>query len=268
MHQTTRKPLAWFKPDPNQPRKTFDEAELRLLGEDMRDNGQLQAVGALPDGMLIYGHRRLAAAKLVGLPDLEVKIYDQPLTATQNKVIQLTENLSRTDLSDQEVYLVVSEVRRLEPTWQKQDLAAHLHRKPWAITRILSVDDLIPAAREAFLGKAFGFSVAYEISKAASAQEQHELLAARLDHRASRDSIARRQRRARSGNGQPAARVGRIKCALPGGRTVSVSGEGLSLDEAIEAAQEWIKFAKRAVERGWDAKTLERACAAEARNGA
>jgi hypothetical protein len=54
---------------------------------------------------------------------------------------------------------------------------------------------------------------------------------------------------------------------MPGGRTVSVSGEGLSLDEAIDVAQKWIQFAKRAVERGWDAKTLERACAAEARNG-
>jgi len=260
MTTVVKKPVDWFKPDANQPRKTFDEDELRLLGDDMRDNGQQQAVGALPDGTLIYGGRRFAAAKLAGLRDLEVKIYDGPLTPTQVKVIQLTENLHRADLSDQEVYLAAAELRRLNPSWQKQDLAAALHRSPSAITHILSVDNLIPAAREAFLGRAFGFSVAYEISKAGSPQGQHELLSARHNG-ASREAIARQHRKARNGNGEPAVNVSRLRCPLVSGAVVQVSlaGEG-GIEEALEAVQLWIKEARRAIETGLDARTFERAC--------
>jgi ParB-like chromosome segregation protein Spo0J len=256
-------------PDPAQLARHTPE-RLRWLAADLAANGLLQALGVvdhLEMLRIIWGHGRFAAAQMNGWKEIEAKVYPATTSETQVKVYRLLENIQQDPLTDQQFFLQVKELQALNPAWQRQDLGAVLHRSPSAITRILSVDDLIPAAREAFLGKAFGFSVAYEISKASSAQEQHELLAARLNHRASRDSIARRQRRARNGNGQPAARVGRINCAMPGGRTVSVSGEGLSLDEAIEAAQEWIKFARKAVERGWDAKTLERACAAEARNG-
>jgi ParB family chromosome partitioning protein len=267
MPVTTKKPIAWFKPDPNQPRKTFDEAELRQLGEDMRNNGQHHAVVALPEGTLICGGRRLAAARLVGLPELEVKIYDQPLTATQIKVIQLTENLHRTDLTDQDVYLAVSELRRLNPTWQKQDLAAHLHRSPSAITRILSVDDLIPAAREAFLGKAFGCSVAYEISKASSAQEQHELLAAKLAG-ASRDQMHQQARKARNGD-RPKESTSRIKVEVASGITVTFNSKNpFDLDQAIKAAGDAAKLMKEGQVKGLSLKNIQKARAAEARNGA
>ncbi len=54
-----KKQLSWFKPDPNQPRKSFDdEAELRALGESMKSIGQLQPVVAKPDGTLLCGGRR------------------------------------------------------------------------------------------------------------------------------------------------------------------------------------------------------------------
>jgi len=52
-------------------------------------------------------------------------------------------------------------------------------------------------------------------------------------------------------------KVSRIKCPLPSGATIQVSGESISLDDAIEAAQEWIKEAKKASEQGLDAKTFQ-----------
>ena len=63
MAQLTTKPLSWFKTNP-QVLKTFDEAELRLLGESLR-NKQLQPVLLKPDGTIIAGKRRYRAAKLV-----------------------------------------------------------------------------------------------------------------------------------------------------------------------------------------------------------
>ncbi len=69
MGHLTTKPLSWFKRDPNQPRKSFDEEALRRLAESMKAQGQLQPVGARPNGMLSWGERRLQAASLL-LPQI------------------------------------------------------------------------------------------------------------------------------------------------------------------------------------------------------
>ena len=86
-----------------------DEAELRLLGESLKVK-QLQPVLARSDGTLIAGERRVRAASLVGLPELMVIISDEPLTDTQIKVFQLTENLHRADLRDSEKFRACEEL--------------------------------------------------------------------------------------------------------------------------------------------------------------
>ena len=48
---------------------------------------------------------------------------------------------------------------------------------------------------------------------------------------------------------------------MPGkGATVVVSGEAISLEDMIEALGELMKEAKKASDRGLDAKTFERVC--------
>lgn len=61
-----RKSILWFKADPNQPRKTFDDAELRQLGDSLKAK-QLYPLICKPDGTIIDGERRWRAAQLVGL---------------------------------------------------------------------------------------------------------------------------------------------------------------------------------------------------------
>ena len=124
------------------------------------------------------------------------------------------------------------------------------------MTRIFSVDDLIPEARETFLRGAFGFSVAYGISKATE-EQQHLLLASKLSG-VSRDEIERQGRKQR--NGTPAVRVSRIKCPLPSGAVVQVSGQRLSLDDMVKVVADFSKMAKRASGEGMCAKTFERMC--------
>ena len=88
MAKLESKPLSWFKPVPNQPRKHFDEAKLRLLGESLklRQNDPIQA---MLDGTVIDGECRVRAAPLVGLEKLDVIITDKPLpTATSGTCLQ------------------------------------------------------------------------------------------------------------------------------------------------------------------------------------
>lgn len=249
-------PLSRLKSNPSNPRKHFDQQSLLALGESMKNDGQFQAVGVIPDGTLLWGERRFKAAQLVGLASLNVVVIEKPLSDSDTEIIHLSENLHRSDLSDPEVYQAVKNLATLNPTWLKKDLAAHLHKDASWVTRILAIDELIPAAREAFLAGAFGLSVAYEISKA-STEEQHELLAAKLSG-ASRDEVGRQGRKKR--NGTPAVRMSRIKCPLPSGVVIQISGREISLDDMIESLVELLKAAKKSSDDGLDCRTFERVC--------
>ena len=249
----TTKPLTFFKPDPKQARQHYDEADDRQLGESMKALGQLQPVGAKPDGTLLWGHRRLRAALLVGLKDLQVIITDRQLSDTEIRLIQLTENLHRSDLTAYEKWLACAELMCMSPKWQLKDLAEHLHLDPSMLTRLLSPSRCIEAVQNALWEGQIGISDCYATSKLPE-KEQAALLAMKLSG-ASRDAIEHAVRKTRSG-GQAAVRVQKVKCILPSGVSVVVSGKGVSLDESIEALGEAIKEMKRARELGYTAKTF------------
>lgn len=263
MTQLMTKPLNWFKVTP-QVREHFEEASLLELGASLKANGQIQPVVARPDGTLIAGERRLRAAKLAGLPELLVIISDQPLTDTQIKVLQLTENLHREDLRDSEKWHACEELLRLNPGWGNKDLAAHLKLGESTVTKYLAPSRCTPEVQQALEDGRIGITAAYEISRAAAA-EQVELLRLKLTG-TSRDGLSERVRKQKR-NSVSQARIKRIACPLPSGATVVVSGEELSLDDIIEALGEAHKEARKAREQRLDAKTFSAVMRDKAKGG-
>ncbi len=90
-----------IRPNPNQPRRRFDEYELNGLAESIRCNGILQplAVRKISESCyeLIAGERRLRAAKMAGMqmvPCIIHKVDDK-----RSALLSLLENLQRRDLS-------------------------------------------------------------------------------------------------------------------------------------------------------------------------
>ncbi len=245
------KPLSWFKVAP-QARRHFEESDLRQLGDSLKDR-QLQPVLAKPDGTLIAGERRYRAAKLVGLPTLDVVITEEPLTDTQIKVIQLTENLHRADLRDSEKWRACEELLRLNPGWANKDLAAHLKLGESTVTKYLAPSRCIPDVQQALEAGQCGITACYEISRV-PAEQQGELLRLKLSG-TSRDGLAEHVRKQKR-DAAPQIRVKRIACPLPSGVGIVVTGEELSLDDLIEALGEAQKEAKKAREQGLDAKTF------------
>jgi ParB family chromosome partitioning protein len=255
------KPLAWFRIN-TQVRKSFSEQGLLPLGDSLKVK-QLQPVLAQPDGTLIAGERRYRAALLVGLATLEVKIADEQLTGSQVRLWQLTENMQRADLTGFEKWQGCKEVLELNDGWNQKELAAHLHLSESMIVRLLSPSRCTVAWQEALRDGAVGVSDCYAASKLPET-DQAELLALKLSG-ASRDQIEQAGRKTRKGN-VPVVRVCRIKCPMSNA-IVQISGEGISLDDAIEVAQEWVKEAKKASEQGLDSKTFERVCKDKAKKG-
>jgi len=257
------KPLNWFKVAP-QARRHFDEAELRQLGESLKVK-QLQPVLARPDGLLIAGERRFRAASLVGLPTLDVVISEEPLTESQLRILQLTENLHRADLRDSEKWRACEELLRLNPSWTNKDLAAHLKLGEGTVTKYLAPSRCIPDVQQALEAGRIGITAVYEISRA-PADQQAELLQLKLSG-TSRDGLADRVRKQKNQSVQQ-VRVKRITCPLSSGASVVVSGEELSLDDLIEALGDAQKEARKAREQGLDAKTFSAVMKDKAKKGA
>lgn len=90
-----------IKPSKNQPRKVFDEYELKLLADSIRSSGIIQplAVRKSLDGKyeIIAGERRYIAAKMVGLRRIPCVLHktDDKTAA----IYSIMENLQRQDLS-------------------------------------------------------------------------------------------------------------------------------------------------------------------------
>ncbi|MGH8147149.1 MAG: ParB/RepB/Spo0J family partition protein [Rhodanobacteraceae bacterium] len=95
-----------IQPDPNQPRKTFDEKAISELAASMQSVGIIQppVVRTHDDGyLLISGERRWRAARQLGWEKIDVIVRDD-----LNSRAQLVENIQREALSPWEVYRVVS----------------------------------------------------------------------------------------------------------------------------------------------------------------
>ena len=81
----TKLPLQKVEPNPDQPRRTFDEEELQALADSIAAHGILQplAVRASGDGFyqIIAGERRWRAARMAGLSEVPVVVLDDAADA-------------------------------------------------------------------------------------------------------------------------------------------------------------------------------------------
>src|ERR1700686_1601752 len=96
-----------IKPNPFQPRKTFDEAALLSLAESIRSYGVLQPLtvtrkeierpgeGISVEYELIAGERRLRASKIAGLREVPVVIRTAEDSDRVKLEIAIIENLQR-----------------------------------------------------------------------------------------------------------------------------------------------------------------------------
>jgi ParB family chromosome partitioning protein len=94
-------PLDKFRPNPDQPRKYFDEAELQELADSIRQHGIIEPIIAADAGdgayTIIAGERRYRAAALAGLTEAPVIIRDY--TEEKRMEVALIENVQRADLN-------------------------------------------------------------------------------------------------------------------------------------------------------------------------
>ena len=93
-------PLREIEPDPDQPRKTFDEEALGELAASIAEHGLLQPIAVRPQGLggysIVAGERRWRACRMAGLTEVPVVVKD--VSDEQAMELALVENLQREDL--------------------------------------------------------------------------------------------------------------------------------------------------------------------------
>ena len=142
-------PVETIKPNPSQPRKTFDPETLDGLASSIESNGVVQPllVRPLHDGgyELITGERRWRAARQVGLERVPAIVRDSE--QSERLQVALIENMVREDLNP------VDEARACaalvdELGLSKEDLAKRVGRSRPAVSNLIRLLDLPDAALE------------------------------------------------------------------------------------------------------------------------
>ena len=112
MSQLRQLPTADIIPDPDQPRRFFDEEALRELADSIRRHGVVQPIVVTPHGsqfMIVAGERRWRAAQLAGL--VEIPSIIRSLSDQHRLEVSLIENLQRRDLNPLETATAYMKLR-------------------------------------------------------------------------------------------------------------------------------------------------------------
>jgi ParB family chromosome partitioning protein len=98
-----RLPIAMLRPNPRNPRKAFDDAELADLAASIRERGVVQAILVRPapaggEGYeIIAGERRWRAAQRAGLHEVPIVVHD--VSDREALELAIIENVQRADLN-------------------------------------------------------------------------------------------------------------------------------------------------------------------------
>ena len=105
--------IAEVKPDPGNPRKEFDQAELTELAASLKKHGLLQPIIVRKienDYIILAGERRWRAAQLAKFVAIKAIVHTESRSAANVLIAQIIENEQRAPLSTSEL---VSSIERL-----------------------------------------------------------------------------------------------------------------------------------------------------------
>lgn len=165
--------LSAIQPDPNQPRKVFDEQRLKELAASIQERGVRNPIDVYESSpgqyTIITGERRWRASKLAGKETVPCIVRGSDYDRELIDVDQLIENVQRADLEPVEAARALADLMRKHDLSQKA--AAKRLGKPrtWVVelSSILKIDDaLLERAHD--LGK----QVLVEIARADETQHQ------------------------------------------------------------------------------------------------
>ena len=145
--------LKEIRPNPFQPRKSFNEESLAELAESIKNDGLLQPIVVTEDidgYVLIAGERRFRASKIAKLKEIRAIV----LNSDEQKMrkFALIENIQREELNSIELAEAYGELLKLHE-YTHEELANAVHKSRTHITNTLRLLQLSPRTQKALLEK-------------------------------------------------------------------------------------------------------------------
>jgi DNA modification methylase len=127
----------------NRQRKKLDTTSLE---KSIARIGVLNPIIIDRNGVLIAGECRYVASQNLGLTDIPVR-YADTLSPVESKIIELEENLKRTELAWNDSALATAQIHDLYcktyPEWRQQDTAEQLSLTQGTVSMVLRVSDAL-----------------------------------------------------------------------------------------------------------------------------
>ncbi len=140
-----------IEPDPDQPRRSFDQTKLEELAASIRIEGVLQPIAVRYDAardtyVVLHGERRWRASRLAGLEAIPAIVREVP--EDRRLIQQLMENIVRDDLNavDRAAALRALKTQLGDAPWEQVAEAVGVRRS--RLFQLLGTEKLPDAARE------------------------------------------------------------------------------------------------------------------------
>lgn len=169
-------PISALVPDPDQPRIELESENdsatgantLQGLASSIREVGMLQPIRVRPVGsmqfMVISGHRRLEAARLLGLEEVPCLVIEQGHGDEHRLVSQVIENLQRKAMKASELAMAVQAL--VQRGNSNDEVAKRLGIQNSQVTLLLNLLKLEGTTKSAFeRGRIDSPRAAYELTK-------------------------------------------------------------------------------------------------------
>jgi len=146
-------PLKDIRPNPFQPRKTFEEEALQELADSIKEDGLLQPIVVTEDidgYVLIAGERRFRATKLAKLKEIKAIVFNSD--EQKMRKFALIENIQREELNAIELAKAYSELIKLHEATH-EELSNIIHKSRTHITNTLRLLQLSSKTQKALLDK-------------------------------------------------------------------------------------------------------------------
>ena len=168
-------PVSEIRPNPYQPRKTFNDEALKELSESIKNYGVFQPIivkKSIKGYDLIAGERRLRASKLAGLEKIPAIVKE--FTDEEMREISLLENLQRENLTAIELaWAYKGIIDNLDI--RQEDLAQKIGKSRTHVTNILGLLNLPDNVQKMVLNNEISMGHARVLSKIDNVEEVKNL---------------------------------------------------------------------------------------------
>lgn len=175
-------PLVSIQPNPDNPRKTFDEGAVAELAQSIAQKGVLQPIlvrpatvmlpahGSGPQYQLVCGERRYRASKLAGLETIPATIRE--MSDEEALELMLTENFQRQDVHPMEEAIGFKALVHVSKMPIKQ-IAERVGKSVRYVADRMKLAGLIPQLQDEFYNGRFNLTTAHAIA-VLSPEDQNE----------------------------------------------------------------------------------------------